>query len=239
MDILVVSWYYKFMLHDFQRARDFGWDFNEWHFVVNDKFQDLHVDIIQAIDKLKEDSPNYDIKIIDSTTLKDKILSQLDKNRLRVHIILNADKDISEFGDFEKVEKVIDALSRENSIRNVETIGFKNFSEEEFLPDGIEKLKINIEDEYLFKFFGMHIEKAREIMEEYKYQIGLDLFSEIGKYIQNEYKKFEKTKKSEIALTKTYEIIYEKLDNDANLQTALWVVIAYFFDICDIGKIKW
>ncbi|MDP8169711.1 hypothetical protein QJU96_00180 [Pasteurella skyensis] len=91
----------------------------------------------------------------------------------------------------------------------------------------------------MFKFFGTHVEKAREVIEEYKEQIGLDLFSEVGRYIKTEYKKFEKIKKSEIALCDTYKLIYDRLDdNDANLQTALWVVIAYFFDICDIGKIK-
>ncbi len=40
------------------------------------------------------------------------------------------------------------------------------------------------------------------------------------------------------ALEKTYEVIYNKLEDDGNIQTALWVVIAYFFDICDIGKIE-
>ena len=30
----------------------------------------------------------------------------------------------------------------------------------------------------------------------------------------------------------------DKLEDDGNIQTALWVVIAYFFDICDIGRIE-
>lgn len=226
------------MIHDFQRAKNYGWNFNEWHFIVNDKFHNLHNDIHIAVDKLKKDNPTFTIKIIDAETLKDKVISHLNKNRLRVFIILNADKDISEFGDFEKVEKVVDALSKEKEIRKVQAVDFKNFSVEEFLPDGIKKLEINIEDNDLFKFFGMHIEKSQEVMEEYIPQIGLDLFTEIGKYIQDVYKKFEEKMKPEFALLKTYENVYNKLDDDANLQTALWVIMAYFFDICDIGKIK-
>ena len=226
------------MTHDFERAKNYGWNFNEWHFVVNDKFNKLHNDIHKAVDKLKKDNPAFTIKIIDAQTLNDKVISHLSKNRLRVYIILNVDKDISEFGDFEKVEKVVDALSKEKEIRKVQTVDFKNFSVEEFLPDGIKKLEINIENNDLFKFFGMHIEKSQEVMEEYIPQIGLDLFTEIGKYIQDVYKKFEKKMKPEYALLKTYETIYNKLDDDANLQTALWVIMAYFFDICDIGKIK-
>lgn len=226
------------ILHDFERAKNYGWDFNEWHFVVNDKFNKLHNDIHIAIDKLKKENISFTIKVIDAETLRDKVISQLDKNKLRIYIILNADKDISEFGDFEKVEKVIDALSKEKSIRKIQTVDFKNFSSEEFLPDGIKKLEINVEDNNLFKFFGIHIEKSQEVMEEYIPQIGLDLFTEIGKYIQDVYKKYEVKMKPEIALLKTYETIYNKLDDDANLQTAIWVIMAYFFDICDIGKIK-
>lgn len=226
------------MLHDFERAKNYGWNFNEWNFVVNDKFNNLHNDIHKALDKLKKNNPSFIIKLIDAETLKDKIISQLNENKLRVYIILNTDKDISEFGDFEKVEKVIDALSKEKSIRKIQAVEFKNFSFEEFLPNGVEKLEINIKDEDLSKFFGMHIEKSKEVMEEYIPQIGLDLFVDIGKYIQDIYKKFEEKMKPEYALLKTYNIIYNKLDDDANLQTALWVIMAYFFDICDIGKIK-
>ncbi|MDP8169709.1 hypothetical protein QJU96_00170 [Pasteurella skyensis] len=132
------------MRRDFERAKNFDWNFNKWYFVINDKFQGLHPDVLQAIEQLRRDNPNYNIKIIRSIDLKDKILSHLRKNKLRVQIILNADKDISEFNHFEKIANVIDVLSQSASIRKVETIEFKNFSEEEFLPDGIEKLKIRL-----------------------------------------------------------------------------------------------
>jgi len=227
--------------HDFERAKTSGWNFKEWHFVINDKFKTIPRDIHHAIDDLKTNNPLYDINIIDSESLQNMIIGQLQNNRLRVYIILNVDKDISEFGDFEAVEKVIEAISKEKAIRSMEAVKFKNFSKESFLPDGIKKLEINIEENRnsdLFKFFGSHIEKSQEVMEEYIPQIGLDLFSDIGTYIQQEYQKFEKNMKPEVALLKTYDIIYRKLEDDANLQTALWVVIAYFFDICDIGEIE-
>lgn len=227
------------MNSNFERAKNYGWDFNEWHFVVNDKFNDIPNDIHLEIDKLKSNNRDYTIKLIDSTSLKDEIIDLLPTNRIRVYILLNADKDISEFGDFEKVESVVDALSKEKTIRGIETIDFKNFSKEIFLPNGIKKLEINIpENDDLFNFFGMHIEKSQEIIEEYIPQIGLDLFSDVGEYIQDTYKSFEEKYTSEVALLKTYEKVYKKLEDDANLQTALWVVIAYFFDICEIGKIK-
>ena len=227
--------------HDFQRAKMSEWDFKEWHFVINDKFKTIPRDIHHAIDDLKENNLTHDIKLIDSESLQNMIINQLQNNRLRVYILLNADRDISEFGDFEAVEKVIESISKEKAIRSMEAVKFKNFSKESFLPDGIKKLEINIEENNnpdLFKFFGSHIEKSQEVMEEYIPQIGLDLFSNIGKYIQQEYQKYEKNMKPEKALLKTYDIIYIKLENDANLQTALWVIIAYFFDICDIGKTK-
>ena len=229
------------MRSNFERAKTCNWNFKEWHFIINDKFETLARDIHHAIDTLKKDNPNYKIKIIDSESLKNIIIGQLPTNRVRVHILLNSDKDISNFGDFEKVEKVIDAISEEQDIRNLKITDYMNFSKESFEPNGIKKLVINIDEKEsadMFKFFGTHIEKAREVMEEFIPQIGLDLFNSIGKYIQGEYEKFEKSLKPEFALIKTSEVIYKKLDNDANLQTALWVVIAYFFDICDIGKIK-
>lgn len=225
--------------HDFNRAKTSGWHFRKWYFVINDKFTTLHRDIHHEIDTLKIDNPDYEIEIIDSQSLKDMIIKQLITNRLRVYILLNADKDISEFGDFEKVEKVVEAISKEKEIRSVKTAQYVNFSKESFLPDGIKKLEININEEEnseLFKFFGTHIEKSQEVMEEYIPQIGLDLFSDIGKYIQEKYQKYEKRMTPDSALLKTYDLIYEKLENDANLQTALWVIVAYFFDICDIGK---
>lgn len=227
--------------HDFDRAKASGWNFKEWHFILNDKFATLHRDIHHSIDILKKVNPTLDIKLIDSYTLKNMIIGHLATKRIRVYILLNADKDISEFGDFDAVEKVIEAIASEKAIKSMQTVKFKNFSRELFLPDGIKKLEINISEKdsnEMFKFFGSHILKSQEVMEEFIPQIGLDLFNNIGRYIQQEYLKYEKSMKPEYALERTYEVIYNQLEDDANLQTALWVIIAYFFDLCEIGKIK-
>lgn len=231
----------KKMNHDFERAKSSGWIFNEWYYVVNDKFSQIPRDVHHALDNLKKMNPTYNIKLIDSDTLKNQIIELLPNNRIRIQILIDADKDISEFGNFESVERVIDAISNEKVIKSMPINAFKNFSKENFLPDGIKKLSINISEEDnidMFKFFGSHIEKSQEVMEEFIPQIGLDLFSDVGKFIQQEYQKFEKNMIPIRALEKTYEVIYNKLEDDGNIQTALWVVIAYFFDICDIGKIK-
>ena len=224
--------------HDFNRAKSESWNFKEWHFVVNDKFSNIHKDIHQRIDELKKDNPAIIIKLRDSETLKNMIVNLLESNRLKVFILLNIDKDISEFNSFEQVEQVIESISKEKAIRGFSDKNFKNFSKEIFLPDGIKKLEINIKDEDTFKQFGAYLEKSKEVIEEYKEQIGLDLFEDVGEYIIKEYEKYSSSFKAEESLSKTFNALYGKLEDDRNLETALWVVIAYYFDICDIGEIK-
>lgn len=229
------------MNHDFERVKKCGWNFDEWHYIVNDKFKSIARDIHHAKDRLQKNNPNIKIKLVDSSLLRDLILGELDSKRLRVYILINADKDISEFGDFEIVEKVIESISEEKKLRMIHQTEFMNFSKEEFNPNGIEKLQINIDENSspeFFKFFGSRIEKSQEVMDEFIPQLGMDLFTAVGNYIQKEYKKYEEKYKPEKALLKTRESIYTKLDDDSNLETALWIIIAYFFDICDIGKIK-
>lgn len=225
------------MEHDFQRAIEQKWSFNEWHFIVNDKFLNIPKDVHLKKDILQNNNANIIIKLQDNETLKNMIINLLPEHRLRVYILLNIDKDISEFSDFNKVSQVIDAISKEKSIRGFTDNNFKNFSKETFLPDGIEKLSINIKNEYTIKQFGAYIEKSKDVIEEYKPKIGLDLFEETGDYIIKEYKKYNQSFDAEISLSKTFDNIYDKLDKDRNLETALWVVIAYYFDICDIGDI--
>lgn len=224
--------------HDFNRAKSENWNFKEWHFVVNDKFSNIHKDIHQKIDELKKSNPTFIIKLKDSETLKNMIVELLKDNRLKISILLNIDKDISEFNSFEQVEQVIESISKEKAIRGFSDKNFKNFSKEIFLPDGIKKLEINIKDEDTFKQFGAYLEKSKEVIEEYKEQIGLNLFEDVGEYIIKEYKKYSSSFKAEESLSKTFNALYGKLEDDRNLETALWVVIAYYFDICDIGEIK-
>lgn len=224
--------------HDFKRAKSEKWNFKEWHFVVNDKFSNIHKEIHQKIDDLKKSNPTFIIKLKDSETLKNMIVDLLKNNRLKISILLNIDKDISEFNSFEQVEQVIESISKEKAIRGFSDKNFKNFSKEIFLPDGIKKLEINIKDEDTFKQFGAYLEKSKEVIEEYKEQIGLNLFEDVGVYIIKEYEKYSSSFKAEESLSKTFNALYGKLEDDRNLETALWVVIAYYFDICDIGEIK-
>jgi len=227
----------KKLEHNFQRAKDEGWKFKEYHFVINDKFKGALTDIHKKIDELKEENPNIEIKLIDSETLKNMIYELQPENSLKVYVLLEMDKDISNFGDFEKFEVVIDMLSQENSVKQISEHDFKNFSKEIFKPDGIEKLDINIKDEYFSKVFGTYINKSSEIIEGFKDKIGLEEFESVGKQIQNKYQKFSKKVISEEALLKTHFELYSKIKDDRNLETSLWLVIAYFFDICDIGEI--
>jgi len=224
--------------HDFQRAKDENWNFNQWHFVLNDKFNNIHRDIHHKVDELKELNSNIDIRLIDNQTLKDMLYDLQPTNSLKVHVLLEMDKDISSFDDFEKFETIVDFLSKEQAVKNITTHDFMNFSKKTFLPDGIKKLEINIQDEYFSKIFGTYIEKSTGIIEEFKEKVGLDEFENVGNYIQNVYQKYEEKVVSEQALLQTHKEIYRKIDSDQNLETSLWVTMAYFFDICDIGAIK-
>jgi len=224
--------------HDFQRIKEEGWGFREWHFVVNDKFNGIPRDIHHKIDELNQENPNIRLRVTDNQTLKNMIYDLQPQHSLKIHVLLEMDRDISRFGDFEKFEAVIDFLSKDKNVKGISSYDFINFSKEEFLPDGIKKLEINIEDAYFSQTFGTYIEKSTQIIEEFKDNIELSEFEEVGKHIQESYQKYEKRFKSEIALQKSYEELYQKMDNDQNLQTALWLIIAYFFDICDIGARK-
>ena len=88
------------------------------------------------------------------------------------------------------------------------------------------------------KFLELILKKSNEIIEEFKERVGFNEFENMGRYIQDIYQKYKNKIIPEQALLKTHKEIYSKISNDRNLETALWVVIAYFFEICDIGDIK-
>jgi hypothetical protein len=224
--------------HDLQRAKDEGWKFKKYHFVINDKFKGILTDIHKKIDELKGENPSIEIELIDTETLKNMIYDLQPNNSLKIYVLLEMDKNISEFGDFKKFEVVIDMLSQENTVKQISEHDFKNFSKEIFQPDGIKKLEINISDEYFSRVFGVYIDKSSEIIEDFKGKIGLDEFENVGKKIQQKYKQYAEKVISEEALLKTHLELYKKIEDDRNLETSLWIVIAYFFDICDIGKIE-
>jgi len=72
--------------------------------------------------------------VIDNQTLKDMIYDLQSKNSLKIYVLLEMDKDISNFGDFEKFETIIDFLSKEKAIKSITTHDFMNFSKQSFLP---------------------------------------------------------------------------------------------------------
>ncbi|MCB4777080.1 MAG: hypothetical protein LGB72_02535 [Sulfurovum sp.] len=223
--------------HDLERAIEEGWKFKTYHFVINDKFKGGLRDIHHKIDELREKYNSIDIELIDTQTLKNLIYDLQVNNCLKIHALLGMDKDISKFGDFETFEIVIDVLSQENAVKKISEHDFKNFSKEIFRPDGIKKIEINITDEHSAKVFGTYIDKSSEIIEDFKNKVGLDEFGNVGNKIQKTYYKYNEKYLSEESLSKTHKELYSKMKDDRNLETSLWLIIAYFFDICEIGEI--
>ena len=224
--------------HDFKRAKDEGWKFKKYHFVVNDKFKGALTDIHKIIDELQLKNSNIEIELVDTETLKNMIYDLYPNNSLKIYVLLEMDKDISEFGDFELIETIIDFLANEKTVRQAQVTDFMNFSKEDFLPDGITKLEINIKDETFSKIFGTYIIKSQEVIEEFIPKIGLDEFELVGDLIKKSYDKYAKKMVSEKALLQLHSELYKKMNDDGNLNVALWIIIAYFFDICDIGEIE-
>ncbi len=228
----------KKLEHDLQRAKDEDWKFKKYHFIINDKFKGALTDIHKKIDELQGENSNIEIELIDTETLKTMIYDLRVSDSLKIHVLLEMDKDISEFGDFELIATIIDFLANEKAIKQTQVTDYMNFSETDFLPDGITKLKINIEDEMFSKIFGTYIIKSQEVIEEFIPKIGLDEFEFVGDLIKKSYGKYAKKIVSEKALLQLHSELYKKMHDDGNLNVALWIVIAYFFDICDIGEIK-
>lgn len=221
---------------DLQRAISSNWKFKEWHFVVNDHFSGLYRDIHHKIDELKQEYPNLVIKLVDTDGLKKLLLSHK-KNLFQIYCILNVDRDIVQFNDINLIINVINFIAEDNILRIFNpVVDFIDFSINKFSPDGIKKLKINVTNEIFSKIFGAYIDKSREIIEEYKDRIGLSQFEEVQKEIIDIFQEKRKRYASEEALKETHNYFFEKNPNkEQNFYNALWIVIAYFFDICDIG----
>lgn len=221
---------------DLQRAIDSNWKFKEWHFVVNDHFLGLHRDIHHKIDELKQKNPNLTIKLVDADGLKN-ILLRHTEDLFQIYCILSVDRDIISFNNIDLIINIINFIAEDNVLKTFYAVeNFVDFSEENFSPDGIKKLEINIENKFFSKIFGAYIDKSREIIEEYKDKIGLSKFEEVQKEIIDIFKRKREQYNSEEALKKTHNYFFEKNPNkEQNFYNALWIVIAYFFDICDIG----
>lgn len=226
--------------NDLDRAINSGWKFKEWHFVINDKFKGIPRDVHHKIDELNDRHKSIEIKLIDSKILKNKLIDYSKSNLFEVYCLLKYDIEVFSFNNIELIIKIVDFISEDSLLYNFNTTeSFINFSLEKFNPDGIAKIKVNISNESFLKMFGAYLEKSKEIIEEYKEQIGLEKFQEVGEVIKDKFNSLRKSFSPEESLRKTHSYFMERNGNNAdqNFQLALWIVIAYFFDICDIGDL--
>lgn len=223
--------------NDLDRAINSGWKFKEWHFIINDKFRGIPRDIHHKIDELNDRHKSIEIKLIDSKILKNTILNQFKDNQYKVCNLLKYEIEISNFNDLSLLINAIDFIAQDSMLSKFnQSSAFINFSLTHFNPDGQKKLQINIKDRYFLKIFGSFIEKSIEIVEEYKDSIGN--FEEVGKIIKEKFLDFNQHFSSEISIHKTFNYFNKRnYKTDQNFQLALWIVIAYFFDICDIGDL--
>ena len=215
---------------DLNRAIKSEWKFKEWHFVINDKFQGIPRDVHHKSDELNKKYKDIEIKLIDSEILKNKLIDYSKNDLFKIYCLLQYDVDVFNFNNIELIVKIVDFISEDSLLRSFNQINFINFSLENFNPDGIAKIKVNISNEYFLQMFGAYLEKSKEIIEEYK---------EVGDIIKDKFKSLRKSFSPEESLRKTHKYFIERNSDkaDQNYQLALWIVIAYFFDICDIGDL--
>lgn len=222
---------------DLNRAINSGWKFKEWHFVINDKFKGIPRDVHHKIDELNDKYKDIEIKLIDSEILKTKVLNNFKDSPYKVYNLLNYEVEISKFNDLNLLINAIDFIAQDSILSKFnQGNAFMNFSLKKFNPDGQKKLQINIKNKDFLKLFGAFMEKSIEIVEGYKDNV--DNFEEVGQIIKDTFLDFNKNFNSEISLQKTFNYFNERNNKtNQNFQLALWIVISYFFDICDIGDL--
>ena len=220
---------------NFERAKNSGWKFREWHFVINDRFQGIFPEISQAIDELNTQNQQIEIKLIDTKMLLEQVLNTFKIDKYKVYNLLHYEYDIIKFNNLEALFRAVDFIAQDVRLQKFDTMkAHKNFALEKFNTNVQEKIKINIKNSDFIKIFGVFIEKSYEIIEEYKN--GIDNFEEIGIIIKKKFIFFREKFDVETSLEKTVEhFCGENIKIDQNSRLALWIVIAYFFDICDIG----
>jgi len=224
------------MNEDYSKAKE-KWDFEEWHYVVNTKLKDTPAKLLSTALKLKEKEKPIKIELIDSNRLINMILDAWqkdDSSHLKIYSLLNYDENIDNFKDFNKISRVIDFIADIDEVKGIDV--FANFGDIQFFQGKDEKIDINIKTEHFKIFFIKIVKNARVTIEEFKDKIGEEYLDEVGDYIKKKYTALLKSMDEEHAIMETHQKIYGRLDNDHNLSIALWIVIGYFFDICDIGK---
>jgi len=224
------------MNEDYTKAKE-NWNFEEWHYVVNTKLKDAPAKLVSAVLELKEKEKPIKIELIDSSRLMQLIVDAWqndDNSHIKIYSLLNFDVNIDDFKDFDKISKVIDFIADIDEVKSIDV--FVNFGGVKFFQGKDEKIDINIKTEQFKILFIEIVKNARVTIEEFKDKIGEEYLDEVGDYIKKKYTALLKSMDEEHAIMETYQRIYDKLDNDHNLSIALWIIIGYFFDICDIGK---
>jgi len=224
------------MDEDYTKAK-VKWNFEEWHYVVNTKLKDAPAKLVSAVLELKEKEKPIRIELIDSSRLMQLLVDAWqndDSSHIKIYSLLNFDVNIDNFKDFDKISTVIDFIADIDEVKSIDV--FVNFGGVKFFQGKDEKIDINIKTEQFKIFFIEIVKNARVTIEEFKDKIGEEYLDEVGDYIKKTYNALLKSIDEEHAIIETHQRIYDKLDNDHNLSIALWIVIGYFFDICDIGK---
>jgi len=220
----------KKLEENFKRAKE-HWKFEEYHFIVNDKFRGIHPKIVQK-------ASEFEIKIVDSKSLKIEILNLYKNKPFEIYIIFKTDIDIENFDNFEKISAVVDFLADTKDIKN-SSLSIINFSNENFFQGREEKIKLNIKDPYLYHRFVEIVAQSRKIIPKYKHYFEEKLL-EIGEYIKEMYYNFNKDYSPEESIKLLINSLIEDLKNqnsfDKNVEIALFIIVGYFFDICDIGE---
>ncbi|WP_456480106.1 hypothetical protein [Nautilia sp.] len=223
--------------HDYERAKKY-WDFKEWHFVYNDKFRGIPTRVALHVEKLNKNE-NIELKLISSEDIIDKILLLAKEKPYKIWALINYNKEIENFDDFEILSSVIDYLATQYEIKNSD-IEFYNFANRDFLPGTHKKIEINIKDESFKDFFTKIVLHSKYIINQYQNYINTELET-IGNHIKKLYNTFKEFGAEQAIIEIHKSLKNELLKNhmyDKNIDLACWVIIGYFFDICDIGEIS-
>ena len=223
--------------HDFYRAKD-HWIFEEWHFVLNTKNDDAPARVVKKIDELDRAEPDIEIRLVDSKRLEDMIHKALRNHRYEVYLLLFADGVPDTFDDFGQLAAIVDFLATLDDAKRVEIGHYIYFDKERFYQGNDKKITINITENTSFRsFFHEVVNRSRLLMERYKDDIGEEPLDRAGEEIKRIYHTLQRSGSSEeAALIGTFEEIYGKMEKDYNSYMALWIVMGYFFDLCDIGR---
>jgi len=225
----------KKISHDYERAKN-NWKIKEWHFVYNDKFKGIPAKVVKHIEELNSNE-DIELKLISSDDILNNILLLSKDEPFKIWIIINYDKEIENFDDFEILSSVIDYLANQYEIKNSD-IEFFNFANKNFFQGKHQKIEINIQNEVFKDFFTKIVLHSRSIINKYQDYINenLEIIGNQIKTLYNSFKEFG----AEQAIIQIQKSLKDDLKKnnmyDKNIELASWIIIGYFFDICDIGE---